>query len=607
MRPTCLIILVVALLGVSIMAPAVVSAADAQVSVAGADSSQQSPCPLGGASLLVPAVTGEVGQMLNMSVSAQPGNGEIFMPTTPYVGVQTQNSEKIAISVATSILDLNKSHCDFLFRINGEMEGETDTVDGPSAGAAMTLMALSALSDTPLEANMSLTGTIEPDGTVGPVGSVSAKAEAAAKSGVKIFLVPKLEMYERLLLSGVRKNYNISVYEVHDIFEAAAIALGGVVPNQTNQTYFGTIVSDALPPYMLPDSPQVARFGRIAEETLADSARTVETAKTRGNGEFDKYFDGELAAVRKLLDKNYSYTGANVAFLTQVDASAIGRDTSNAEVNRTFEEVQACINGTRKPALRGDNFEEVFGGEVRLTWAKSKLQEVQDLAVEGEDANVFRLRELEYARGWCNLARRLFAYQGSGAVLNEALLKDMAKEKLRQANAAVSSEDTDAEWHLSAASEAYDAGDYGASLYDSAYALGMSVAAKELADQTPETLKPRVDELVGEKANGFWPNLYKMQVQYYAAANNTDLATSFRMAAFVNELDRTNMAMETALFAEKNATVGAPVTGPGTNAYVEIKASSTDALVVLAVLGILLIAAYEMGVKMGGKRATFED
>jgi predicted S18 family serine protease len=587
MRPTALIILALVLLQASGMAYA--------------------ECPKGTASMMVPAVTGEQGQMLIMSVEVVPGHGDIFMSTAPYVGMQTQNSERIAVSVATRLLEQNAKECDFLFRIGGDIN-ETEAVDGPSAGAAMTLIVLSALGNATVLDTISMTGTIEPDGSVGPVGSVNAKATAAAKEGATLFLTPKLEMYERLLLSGSRKNYDMRVIEVRDIFEAAAIVLGGEIPPEENRTYRGTELPENLSAYYLNFTPQIARFAAIANKTLEDTEKEVADAKVRGNGEFDSYFDGELAAARTLLDKNYHYTGANIAFLTGVDASIVGRPTNGVELNATIREVEACLAGLRKPALREDTFEEVFGGEARMNWARLKLDDVKNMTGEGEDVLIYKLRELEYAKGWCTLAGRLFGYEGTGRKLNERSLQTLAKEKLEEAKGAVSGEESDSDWHLRAAEAAYEVGDYGAVLYDSAYASGMSEATVELVDQTPAGLKTGVDAFMGEEVEGLWPNLYKMQVSYYSESGSTDLATAFKMAVFVDALAGTNDAARKTLFEAGQEEqlveqVPAPVKPVSNEGQLEVKTSMRDALSILAILGLLLVIAYELGEARGGKRA----
>lgn len=63
-------------------------------------------------------------------------------------------------------------------------------VDGPSAGALMTLLAISAIEKHPINGSLAMTGTINSDGHIGSIGKVVAKATAAKDQGKTLFLLP---------------------------------------------------------------------------------------------------------------------------------------------------------------------------------------------------------------------------------------------------------------------------------------------------------------------------------------------------------------------------------------------------------------------------------
>jgi PDZ domain-containing secreted protein/Zn-dependent protease len=69
-------------------------------------------------------------------------------------------------------------------------------VGGPSAGLAYAAAIADILSSEDLAAGRTIaaTGTIDADGAVGPVGGVPQKAEAAARAGANLFLVPAAEV-----------------------------------------------------------------------------------------------------------------------------------------------------------------------------------------------------------------------------------------------------------------------------------------------------------------------------------------------------------------------------------------------------------------------------
>lgn len=64
------------------------------------------------------------------------------------------------------------------------------TVDGPSAGGAITTDIIAALENRTVNTKVLMTGTINTGGTIGPIGGQQAKAQAAANFGATTFLVP---------------------------------------------------------------------------------------------------------------------------------------------------------------------------------------------------------------------------------------------------------------------------------------------------------------------------------------------------------------------------------------------------------------------------------
>lgn len=77
-------------------------------------------------------------------------------------------------------------------------------VDGPSAGAAMAVAAVSALTGRPVDGAAAITGEIGVQGRVLPVGGVPAKVEAARRAGLNRVLVPRDNDMERFRQSGVQ-------------------------------------------------------------------------------------------------------------------------------------------------------------------------------------------------------------------------------------------------------------------------------------------------------------------------------------------------------------------------------------------------------------------
>ncbi len=76
-------------------------------------------------------------------------------------------------------------------------------VDGPSAGAAMALVAISALTDYPVDGSSALTGEITVHGAVKAVGGVPDKVAAAKAAGLKRVFIPTENDAETLHTEGI--------------------------------------------------------------------------------------------------------------------------------------------------------------------------------------------------------------------------------------------------------------------------------------------------------------------------------------------------------------------------------------------------------------------
>ena len=73
-----------------------------------------------------------------------------------------------------------------------ELDIDTGSIGGPSAGLAFTLTLIDELTEGELTGGgrVAVTGTMELDGSVGAIGGLRQKASAVEQTGVKIFLVP---------------------------------------------------------------------------------------------------------------------------------------------------------------------------------------------------------------------------------------------------------------------------------------------------------------------------------------------------------------------------------------------------------------------------------
>jgi uncharacterized protein len=147
----------------------------------------------------VPAVDNNGnGVVTTLEVIAMPGSGRTLVDIDNLLfWADTQNSIRMAKLVAKNITGLETDDYDIIYNI----KANASLIGGPSAGAALTLVTISALENKPLKQDVMLTGGINHDGTISPVSGILEKAEAAKDLNATIFLVPLLQsrevVYER--------------------------------------------------------------------------------------------------------------------------------------------------------------------------------------------------------------------------------------------------------------------------------------------------------------------------------------------------------------------------------------------------------------------------
>ncbi|AFU57479.1 putative archaeal serine protease [Candidatus Nitrososphaera gargensis Ga9.2] len=189
------------------------------------------------------------GTVMDITVDIRDGRGLVLVNTEIPTGVDFQTSARTAVKVAQSMTGADLSRKDVIFSIKAKGENSTasdlQAVDGPSAGAAMTVLLAAELgNNAELKQDVLMTGTINPDGTVGLVGGVPEKAVAAGQYGAKIFLVPSGQAVyneqtcekrqegpfiyqtcrteQKSLSEYTEKNYGMKVIEVKNIKDALA-------------------------------------------------------------------------------------------------------------------------------------------------------------------------------------------------------------------------------------------------------------------------------------------------------------------------------------------------------------------------------------------------
>ncbi len=142
-------------------------------------------------SINVPAVDQDGnGVVTTLTVQITPGFGRVLTNIDKLLfWVDTQNSIRTAKQVASDITEVDLLQYDMIYTIRAD----ASVIEGPSAGAALTIATVAAIERKEINPNVMITGTVNHDGTIGPVSEILAKARAARDVGAEIFLVPMLQ------------------------------------------------------------------------------------------------------------------------------------------------------------------------------------------------------------------------------------------------------------------------------------------------------------------------------------------------------------------------------------------------------------------------------
>ena len=131
------------------------------------------------------------GDTLEIEVNIMPGKGEFKL--TGQLGDVMKESAEAGISYIRSISDEYHIKKDFFTEHDIHIHIPEGAVpkDGPSAGITMATAMLSAITKTPVRADVAMTGEITLRGRVLPIGGLKEKLLAAKNAGITTVCVPK--------------------------------------------------------------------------------------------------------------------------------------------------------------------------------------------------------------------------------------------------------------------------------------------------------------------------------------------------------------------------------------------------------------------------------
>ncbi len=343
----------------------------------------------------IPAVTtvggNETGTVADLYVSvAYPGSGVVYFSAEPLTELDTQATARIAALVASTIAGKSFTAYDFFIRI----KSPSLIIGGPSAGAAMTVAILSILMNQTLNESVMMTGMVCPDGSVGPVGGIPAKLEAAAATGIKVFLIPAGQrvVYEKVIvkepipggyvirtkyvpvdLVELGKKLNVTVVEVASIRDAFYYFTGLNISLESTNITIPALPDNVVSIINSWTTEYLEQANKSRVEALSVSTKIPYPIKYIIERHIDNSINLEKQARNYLYEEMY-YQAASAAFTSYIEAktaleySRIYLDNSrliklSKEVNNTLETVRSKVMSF-KPSTFAD-FEAVTTARYR--------------------------------------------------------------------------------------------------------------------------------------------------------------------------------------------------------------------------------------------------
>jgi PDZ domain-containing protein len=172
-------------------------------------------------------------QLAAMLAEYEPGD-VVTLEIIPHTESQVETRE---VELIASLDDSNRTIIGFIpadtrtVNLPFEVDINTDSIGGPSAGLAFTLALLDELTPGSLvgDTKVAATGTIADDESVGAIGALRQKAVAAKRAGAQVFLVPSEQSPEEIADARKVAGDTMQIITVANLAEALAALekLGG--------------------------------------------------------------------------------------------------------------------------------------------------------------------------------------------------------------------------------------------------------------------------------------------------------------------------------------------------------------------------------------------
>jgi len=333
------------------------------------------------------------GVVINISVIVTPGDGRVFVSTTPYTEIDMQGSAQLAAITACDMLGVDFTKYSFFYII----EAEAPIVGGPSAGGVMTVATIAALKNLQIRDDVYMTGMIYPDGYIGPVGGLKYKLEAAAKNGAKIFLIPEGQRityveekkvrrvgiisyidveYRKLDLVEYGEELGVDVYEVATINEALKFFTGYEIKHPEGQFNIGSYstILKKLADHMKSSLDEISATNDDAEKLIKKADQYYNQGK---------YYTATSMYFQAKILKRYEEYKSKIITAQQFDE----------EVEKIQSEIDQMKNYLSEEKVGVNSLQIIAAAQERVAEAENLLEDARNARTDEE-----ALQNLAYAK-----------------------------------------------------------------------------------------------------------------------------------------------------------------------------------------------------------------
>ncbi len=575
---------------------------------------------VGNATIHAPAVILQTnnGTITTISLNVTTGTGLVNITGPISVGQSTINSSDAAVMVASSFLGLNYKNYDFHYYI---MDHEAN-VSGPSAGTAMTLLALSALSHKPLLNNFTVTGVINYNGTIGLIGGVYDKIGAAHYNNLKFMMVPyagsgTLETEIYYLAS---KYYKMPVIPIHNISEAFSFATGKSPIAGMNVSFN---VADNLNISVIPqnklscsNSCNQSVLRKLSEFTLNfTNASISNVSKYSGFSAMAANLSRNSMAASELLSKGYYYASADTAFLDFINSFMFQNpNLSISNGLNLLNSIGYYCNSISPPPLTRSNYNDVLNGELRQLWGNvtinALISNYNSTAIDSDGVlrNIYSAAE---AYAWCKAANNIYtesAPTASSSYVNVSQgMESIASASVSKAlSGDISSVPS---VYIISAKEAMNSGNYALALLDSDYIL----TDEHSNSSNPAALYNDTASMINGSRYGAWATQFASEALFYmnesqhVSPNRSSalISEAFYAALLGNKISNSTQEINSMLTSKP---VAVTTTVPPTTTNYAAPATITIIIIMLLIIIALLVAMLvAMFIMLGSIRDQLES